>query len=169
MPLHLDKGTLYTVRVRINVDFNLRAVVRYVANIFGSIGAHISPPAHLFQPLRALPAIGHCQFAGWAGVVSEQSKERIKSSLAAVQAEEQVVQLDANTRRAVVALVAQSEENICLAAVSATAQKKNPVTLCGLLSLFDLDTLLHGIEFMKMLRGSSNKNHPLSVMINNAV
>lgn len=77
-----------------------------------------SPPAHLLQPLRTLLAVRHRQLAGRAGVKSEQSEEGRKSPVAAVQAEEQVVQLDANASRAVVALVAQSEEDVRLAAVS---------------------------------------------------
>lgn len=45
--------------------------------------------------------------------------------MAAAQAEEQVVQLNANAGRPVVALVAQSEENIRLAAVSAPTQQRH--------------------------------------------
>lgn len=45
--------------------------------------------------------------------------------MAAAQAEEQVVQLNSNAGRSVVALVAQGEENIRLAAVSAPTQQRN--------------------------------------------
>lgn len=50
--------------------------------------------------------------------------------MAAVQTEEQVVQLDTDARRAVFALVAQSEENIQLTAVPATRAQQRAVTLC---------------------------------------
>lgn len=77
-----------------------------------------SPPAHLLQPLRTLLAVRCRQLAGRAGVKSEQREQCRKSPVAAVQTEEQVVQLDADASRAVLALVAQSEEDVRLAAVS---------------------------------------------------
>lgn len=49
--------------------------------------------------------------------------------MAAIQIEEQVVQLDANARRAVVALVTQSKEDVRLAAVSGT-RHHHTVSLC---------------------------------------
>lgn len=122
---------LYTTRVRMNIVFNLSTESRKCAYIVCSICADKSPPAHLLQALRTLLAIGLCQLTGWAGVISEQSEEGSKSPLAAIQTKEQVVQLDTNTSRAVIALVTQSEENIRLAAVSATAQQ-HTVTLCTL-------------------------------------
>lgn len=45
--------------------------------------------------------------------------------MAAAQAEEQVAQLNANAGGPVLALVAQSEEDIRLAAVSAPTQQRN--------------------------------------------
>lgn len=77
------------------------------------------PPAHLLEALRPLPAVGQAQLAGGAAVVGQQRKERGKSPVAAAQAEELVVELDADAGGALVALVAQGEEDVGLPAVPA--------------------------------------------------
>lgn len=83
----------------------------------------------MLEPLRPLLAVGEGQLAGGAGVVGEQREERGKSPVAAVQAEEQVVELDADARRALLALVAQGEENIGLPAVPAATQRRSSHTV----------------------------------------
>lgn len=50
--------------------------------------------------------------------MGEESKEGAKGLVAAIETEEEVFEQDADARRAVVALVAESEKNIWLAAVS---------------------------------------------------
>lgn len=65
------------------------------------------------------------QLAGGAAVIGQQREERAESPVAAAQAEEQVAQLDADAGGPVVALVAQREEDIRLAAVSAATQQRN--------------------------------------------
>lgn len=122
---------LYTMRIHMNIVFNLNAESRQSTYIFCSICVYKSPPAHLLQVLWTPLAIGYSQLTGRAGVISEQHEEWSKSPVAAVQTEEQVVELDTNTSRAIIALVTQSEENIWLAAVSAPTQQHS-VTLCTL-------------------------------------
>lgn len=85
------------------------------------------PPAHLPQQFGALLAVRRGQLAGGAGVVGQQGEERAEGPLAAAQPEEEVAQLDADAGRPVVALVAQGEENIWLAAVSAPPQATTAV------------------------------------------
>lgn len=83
-----------------------------------SVCTYNSPPAQLLQELRPLPAIRYSQLTGRTRVKTEQSKERSKRLVAAIQTEELLVQQDTNTRGAVIALITQSEENIWLNAVS---------------------------------------------------
>lgn len=115
---------LYTVWIRVNVVFDF-AEPRNGANVCSSVRADQSPPAHLLEPLGALLAVRRAQLAGRAAVVGQQREERAESPVAAAQAEEQVAQLHANAGRPVVALVAQREENIGLAAVPAATQRRN--------------------------------------------
>lgn len=61
--------------------------------------------------------------------------------MAAIQTEEQVAQLDTNTRRAVFALVAQGEENVRLPAVSTPTQQHSVILCTTLLLIFFLDIL----------------------------
>lgn len=102
---------------------------RYGADVFGSVRADQSPPAHLLEPLRTLLAVRRGQLAGRSGVIGQQREEGRESPVAAAQAEEEVVELDANAGGPVVALVAQGEENIWLAAVSAATQQRAAVSL----------------------------------------
>lgn len=83
----------------------------------------------MLEPLRPLPAVRERQPAGGAGVVGEQREEGGKSPVAAVQAVEQVVELDADARRTLLALVAQGEENIGLPAVPAATQQRSSHTV----------------------------------------
>lgn len=107
-----------------NVVFDF-AESRNAANVCSSVRADQSPPAHLLEPLGALLAVGRAQLAGRAAVEGQQREERAESPVAAAQAEEQVAQQDANAGRPVVALVAQREEHIRLAAVPAATQQRN--------------------------------------------
>lgn len=107
-----------------NVVFDF-AESRNAANVCSSVRVDQSPPAHLLEPLGALLAVGRAQLAGRAAVEGQQREERAESPVAAAQAEEQVAQLDANAGRPVVALVAQREEHIRLAAVPAATQQRN--------------------------------------------
>lgn len=115
---------LYTIWILMNIVFEF-AESSYGVYVFSSVRADQSPPAHLLEPLRTLPAVRRRQLAGGSGVISEQREEWRESPVAAAQAEEQVVQLNANAGRALVALVAQSEEHIRLAAVSAPTQERS--------------------------------------------
>lgn len=83
----------------------------------------------MLEPLGPLPAVGEGQLAGGAGVVGEQREEGGKSPVAAVQAVEQVVELDADARRTLLALVAQGEENVRLPAVPAATQRRSSHTV----------------------------------------
>lgn len=106
-----------------NIVFEF-AESRYGVYVLSSVGADQSPPAHLLEPFRALLAVGRGQLAGRPGVISKQREERGECPVAAAQAEELLAQLNANAGRAVVALVAQGEEDVGLAAVSAQTQRR---------------------------------------------
>lgn len=104
----------------------------------------------MLEPLRPLLAVGKGQLAGGAGVVGEQREERGKSPVAAEQAEEQVVELDADARWALLALVAQGEENIRLPAVPAATQWRpshtvRHIAVCHLPKRY----LSHSFDFLK--------------------
>lgn len=47
----------------------------YGVYVFSSVRADQSPPAHLLEPLRTLPAVRRRQLAGGSGVISEQREE----------------------------------------------------------------------------------------------
>lgn len=97
----------------------------YGVDVLRSVRADQGSPAHLLEPLGPLLAVGRGQLAGGPGVIGQQREEGGESPVAAAQAEEQVVQLNANAGGAVLALVAQGEENIRLPAVSAPTQQRN--------------------------------------------
>lgn len=115
---------LYTVWIRMNIVLEF-AESRYGVYVLSSVRADQSPPAHLLELLRTLLAVRRGQLAGRSGVVSQQREEGRERPVAAAQAEEQFGQLDANAGRSVIALVAQGEEHIWLAAVSAPTQQRN--------------------------------------------
>lgn len=91
----------------------------------GSVGTDQGPPAHLLEPLGPLPAVGQGELAGGAAVVGEQREEAGKRPVAAMQAEEQPAELDADAGGTLLALVAQGEEDIRLPAVPAAAQRRS--------------------------------------------
>lgn len=105
-----------------NIVFDF-AESRETVYIFGPVRADQSPPAHLLEPLGPLPAVRRGQLAGGAGVIGQQREERPERPVAAAQPEEQAAQLDANTGGAVLAPVAQGEEDVGLEAVSAPTQR----------------------------------------------
>lgn len=120
---------LRAVRIRLDIVFEGSAESRQGTYSFCPVGTYEGPPAHLLEPLWPLPAEREGQLAGGAGVVGEQHEERGKSPVAAVQAEEQVVELDADARRTLLTLVAQGEENIRLPAVPAATQWRSSHTV----------------------------------------